>query len=280
MKYDMLSIASGRSVTLAGSTKYFAQDMHPDRVMREHDLMYMLEGDWSICQDEENYQLKKGDLIFLRAGSHHYSLTPCSPNTQTMYVHFSALPEDRYGVDVTSALALQMMQGDMLCIPTFTNCLEHPSIRITLQAIAERYLSAREDRERSMRLLLDVLLSDIAHCGHDNQIHGEDWVMRILRLMHTNPTHMFSLEEIAQQASTSVRTLSTRFRRATGQSVYRYQLNLKLDMALALIRSEPHRKIADIAVHFGFYDAYQFSKLFKKKFFFPPRHFQRTAIGK
>ena len=76
--------------------------------------------------------------------------------------------------------------------------------------------------------------------------------------------------ELAGTFCTSVRTLSHRFKKATGTSIHRYQLSLKLNLAHEQLPLYPNRGLRDIALSFGFYDEFQFSRLFKRQFGYSP----------
>jgi len=80
----------------------------------------------------------------------------------------------------------------------------------------------------------------------------------------------YSASELADSYYVSVRTISGRFKKATGESVHQYQINLKLDMAYDELPFSPNRPIRDVAKSYGFYDEYQFSKLFKRRFGIAP----------
>lgn len=272
--YDILTIGETREITLCGMSVYPMPEPHPDRVMLEHDLLFMDEGEWVICQDSAEYTVRQGDAMLLRAGSHHYSLTPCAPGTRTLYIHMTTAPTDRTDVPLTPQEAAAYASGGMVCLPTVIPCGQHAGIRRAMRDMAALFWSDREDRQRHMGLALNVLLSDLAYIARGRQAMAEPWLQRVLRQMRTDPSHMYSLAEIAEIARMSVRSLSSHFKRETGQTVHQYQLNLKLEMAFALVRTEPDRTLADIAANFGFYDAYHFSRLFKQRFGFSPRHFR------
>ena len=216
MKYDLLNVVQKRKVTLAGTNIYRIPTIHPDRTLQENDLLFINEGEWSICQDDESYRLMAGDMMLLRAYNHHYSLHHCLPNTQTLFVHFSPMPGDQYGVELPTQLSSDVVSGDRLQIATVTHCAEHSQPRTVMRDIIETYWSERQDKQRRMSMLLEVLLNELAHITYEAQMHKENWISNIIRLMYTNHSHMYSLSELAQQAGMSVRTLSERFRRATG----------------------------------------------------------------
>ena len=46
--------------------KYVIPTLHPNRKMSMHDFIYMLDGEWKIGQDGEEYHVKKGDVLIAR----------------------------------------------------------------------------------------------------------------------------------------------------------------------------------------------------------------------
>ncbi len=94
MSNTQLVLSNRREVTLCGTNIYPMPEMHPDRIMNEHDICYIYSGEQGIGQDDENFNLQSGDLIFLRAGSHHYGVNATSAGTRSMFIHFNRLPGD------------------------------------------------------------------------------------------------------------------------------------------------------------------------------------------
>lgn len=277
MKFDRLSLNPLRSIYLCGMNFYAEPDLHPDRVLAEHDLLYVMDGEWSLCQDETNHILRKDEAMFLRAGSHHYSIRPCSPNTRTIFVHFSKNENDQSSVELPIQALSEYCDGDFVLIPTVINCAQHGSVIRQMQRLMELYWSDREDKRRQLGLQLNLLLCELAYVYRERYAMNEEWLPRILENMRANPSIMYSVNELAQIAGMSARTLTTHFKRATGQSIHKYQINLKLEMAFTLVRTEPNRTLSDIASHFGFYDAYHFSRIFKNRYGFSPKHFRRST---
>ena len=50
MKMDLFQHDTARRVTLCGTNIYPFPEYHVDRIMAEHDLMYIHEGAWQIAQ--------------------------------------------------------------------------------------------------------------------------------------------------------------------------------------------------------------------------------------
>ena len=64
----------------------------------------------------------------------------------------------------------------------------------------------------------------------------------------------------------------------TGQSLHQYQINMKLDSAYRALR-DGAGSVKSVSERFGFCDPYYFSKMFKKKFGFPPKQIKGTMPG-
>ena len=99
---SFLRPGSGRRLGAANFVSYPEPSLHPDRVMNEHDLVFLIEGEWEVCQGGQRYLMEPGDVLFLEAGQHHYGETPCTPGTRTMYLHISASPQDGQPADALS----------------------------------------------------------------------------------------------------------------------------------------------------------------------------------
>lgn len=87
-KMGMHTISSGNYVTSVNGM------IHPDRIMKEHDFLYMLDGSWEICEDHETYQMQTNDLLILPAGRHHYGQKLCNPGNRHMYLHVQPTPAE------------------------------------------------------------------------------------------------------------------------------------------------------------------------------------------
>lgn len=61
--------------------------VHPDRVLPEHDFLYMLDGTWEVFEDGKKYEMESDDLLILSGGRHHYGEKLCNPGNRHMYFH-------------------------------------------------------------------------------------------------------------------------------------------------------------------------------------------------
>lgn len=272
MSYTILPMTNRRKVTLCGTNVYPVPEPHLDRILSEHDLLYIFSGEQPIAQDDEVYNLQTGDLILLRAGSHHYGTGPCSVNMRSLFIHFNVIPGDR-GEKFLSREEFEAQSSDII-LPTVIHCGQNNSVTNIINGIINLYWSHTPNKERRLTLLLNLLLDELASVALADDSRQEEWTVAVISMFRKHPERMYSLEEIAESVKMNVRTLSARFREITGESVHQYQLNMKLEAAYKALRGGT-RAIKDVAMSYGFNDAYYFSRLFKKKFGMSPKQVKR-----
>lgn len=273
MKYTALPVSLDRQVTLCGTNVYPAPEIHPDRVMNEHDLCYIYSGEQGVAQGDEQYTLQSGDLIFLRAGDHHYGTIPTAAGTRAMFIHFNRLPGDADCPPQDSS-AGEKKSSARFVLPTFMHIGQNNPAAELFNSIITSYWSHDAYRERRCVLLLNLLLDELNAIALADQPEKEEWSVSIINLFQRHPGKMYSLEELADIVGMNVRALSTRFRQVTGQSVHQYQMNYKLEMAYKQLRTGACT-VKDAAQSLGFCDAYYFSRQFKKKFGVSPKEIKQ-----
>lgn len=274
MSYTILNLSSKRQVTLCGTNVYPKPEPHLDRTLTEHDLLYIYSGEQAIAQEDENYTLQTGDIILLRAGAHHYGTAPCSVNMRSIFIHFNTLPGDRGEKYLTHEDVSAHTSGNTVCLPTVIHCGQQNECTRIINNIIDLYWSHKPNKERRLTLLLNLLLDELASIALESDAQREEWSVAVISLFRKHPERMYSLEEVAEIVQMNVRTLSARFREITGESIHQYQLNMKLESAYKDLRTGT-RTIKDVAMSYGFCDAYYFSRLFKKKFGMSPKQVKR-----
>ncbi len=254
-----------REVTLCNHNFSEEGIYHPDRIMEDYDFLFMQKGEWTIVEDGETFHIGPGQILVLEPGRHHLSIDKCSPKMRNVYIHMRAS-----GGDVPSGFDAAG-DGPRIYIGKLTDTTHHPELLHIFERIIETYFSY-EATERDMRcsIYLEELLLRLSDINAMQTKQTDVLVQEIIHRFHSNADRFYSTAELAESYYVSVRTISGRFKRATGESIHQYQINLKLDMAYDELPFSPNRPIRDVAKSYGFYDEYQFSKLFKRRFGIAP----------
>ena len=252
MIYNYLSKDTKRTIESCNFNQHICSK-HPDRILQEHDLLYVREGNWSITQDETDYTLKAGDVILLQSGHHHYGKFECDGIVKTSYIHFNVHKDDciKTRTDIS---------GNSYAFPMVVHCEDNPIIERYFNRVIYSFWDDDYYQKEKASLYLELLVCELSSVVSRKLSIADEIKMQIRK----TPGRFISGEEFAQMYNCSVRTISSKFKESTGISLHAWQMQLKCRMADELMQYEPTITLKEVAATYGFYDEYHFGKCFKK----------------
>ena len=265
----LLDLTDRRKVTICNHNFSREGILHPNRILDEYDLLLMQNGEWDIIEDNITYHLVPGSVLLLEPGKHHYSITKCSPMMRNIYIHFEYKTTD---ITCLFENSLPETNCNYLSVPKFCQTTKHSDIQHCFEKVIDSFL-AKDSADKNLRLSLslETLLLKLSDFSQAVYVTKTDiLISEIVHRFHCELDIFISPEELAKNYNVSVRTISGRFKKNTGMSIHQYQLQLKLNMAYDILPHSPGRSLRDIALSLGFYDEFQFSKLFKRQFGISP----------
>lgn len=272
--YYSFELSSQRKVVEANYNTFVNPLLHPNRVMQQHDFLYILEGDWEIALEEEGqceiFSLQKGDLIVLPASLHHYGTQLSSPNARNMYIHVEAVSgdhlEDQNGMNDTDM--------DFVVLPTVMHCGSHIEISKYFSEIIAVYWGDAVYKSKRLSSLFELLLCEMGELGASTPASSQclKFVSGIAQFLRSSPEIFFSVSEIARKFYVSEKTLNKRFKTVYNKTFYAWQMDQKLDMVYQSLHNNADITLKEIAVNYGFYDEFHLSRAFKKKFGVAPKY--------
>lgn len=239
--------------------------LHPDRVMEDHDLIYLLEGEWEIRQEPPGggepacYTLHEGDVLILEAGRHHDGLHPCRDGTRTVYLHVHGPGRAADSADVPTP--------SFLPLGTFLSCRRSPEVLRLFEAIAEQFAAASPLRETRLAALFQLLLAALWDAEHTPAPSpDEEFVQNVVRFLQENPHRFFHQKELAARFFVCEKTLSRRFSAVMGETPCQFQRKYRLEAVRAFLLSHPNVSLRQAAANFGFCDEFHLSKAYKQHY--------------
>lgn len=255
-------------VVSANRNTYLHPLMHSTRIMKEHDFIYIVEGEWELGLGSEMIHAKKDDVIVLPANVLHYGIKPCLENTKTIYIHVSVEAGDGYIGSLPSNISPFLTPVET-CISSQNN----PNVRKYFEQV---YLSKMENDENSASAWFMLLL-----CELSKQIRIKETKMgiaeRIRSILISGLNDNVSNGQVAEMIGHSVRSVETIFKNAYGITMHQFTLKKKLEQGKMYLESFPGMSVTDISQILGFYDVYHFSKAFKQMYGVSPSEHRASA---
>jgi AraC family transcriptional regulator, alkane utilization regulator len=107
---------------------------------------------------------------------------------------------------------------------------------------------------------------------------NDPYVGKALRLMHTNPVHDWTVDELARDVAVSRSVLAQRFTDLVGEAPMRYLANWRMQLAKQMMR-EGARNIQEVATKVGYDSEAAFNRAFKRATGSPPATWRKSAFG-
>ena len=252
MLYNFLASTEKRVITTCNFNQHI-YSKHPDRIMHEHDLIYIRDGEWEISQDGIDYPIRTGDVMLLQGGHHHYGTVRSARPVKTCYIHFSS--------DSTDFIDKARDSADLFFqFPIVVSCADNPIIEKFFSRVIYSFWDDNRYSHKKAAAYLDLLLCELSN----TEQRKSSVVNEIQMLIRKTPNRFISNAEFAALAHCSIRTISTKFKAETGFSLHAWQLQMKCKMADELMQYEPSITLKEVAATYGFCDEYHCGKCFKK----------------
>ena len=264
----MLEKMALREITSANYITPVNGMVHPDRIMDEHDFLYILDGEWEVWEEGTPYSLVQDDLLILAAGRHHYGKKLCNPGNRHMYFHVKPTEQE--------CLSPQSVSPSLFSCHTLVHCQDHPHIRQYFQDLISAYWSSRTERENRLSLLFNMILCEISELfSCKSRITPTDsLVEEVEQQIRSHPQIFYTSEEMAACHFICARTLNNHFLKSFQKTFYAFQMETHLEMVRHFLIYQPKATLREAALNFGFYDEFHLSKAFKKRYGISPSRFR------
>lgn len=272
--YYAFELSAQRKIAESNYNTFVNPLLHPNRVMQQHDFLYIVDGEWEIALENEGqceiFSVQRGDLIILPAQFHHYGTKLCSPNARNMYLHAETLRGDH----LVHKEELQTAGRNFVVLPTVIPCGNRIEISRYFSEIITTCWGDAIYRTQRLSRLFDLLLCELGELqtGVSTTSQCTAFVNEVARFLRSNPELFFSVSEISRKFHVSEKTLNKRFKIIYHKTFYAWQMDQKLDMVYQSLHNNVDITLREVAINYGFYDEFHLSRAFKHKFGVAPKY--------
>lgn len=261
---------------------------YPERLIYDHELLYVQTGDIEVYINGKAYHATTGSLVYFGAGVPHRIKVLKGKEANFLGIHFDYFDEHEVARDEDIIVVEPNPGPDRFCAEPRIEELAVPSVtpvRIppaSIVAAMERVIEEFTLRQSGYEAIVRGLMLQI--------------IVELLRVPSTGAaeaSHLAKLEELrrwiqqhygsdctnavlAARANWNEDYLAKLFKAAFGLTPNKYVQSIRLREAKRLLR-ESSLSIEEIAGLTGYADLHYFSRLFRQREGLPPREYRRLA---
>lgn len=266
----------------------FVEDLNPtflftwkgkrshDEKYHSHDhleLAFMMSGSGQYRIDDKVYDVKEGDLLILNPGTGHQGLVKETPNTLTEF--FVGVADIQFKNQPHNTLPLPA-EGPIIHT---SGEFRQKMAKICASMEAEnavcwqgRYFMLKAYLMQMLLLIVKQQSEPVeVKTGYAFESVNKKYVVeQIINYFEDHYAEKISLDSIAENMYLSPFYISRIFKSEIGDTPIHYLINIRLERAKELLEAGFGGSIQEVAGQVGYEDAYHFSKLFKKRYGYPP----------
>ncbi len=294
------AVESLRSVSFAKVQTFSGDALLPKSHPSNHVILYLENGTLELTINKRTMELHSDDVLVLHSSDEFHSLHSVSDTSTVIHIQFPGnradepfsyynMPQYHYprnGIPVSGVPRNEMrsMFTVMSQTPTGQNnakkvqlssllhCQRYPYSKILFEEIVNAYSSLDKNRDTKLNHMINLLLCILEECDHD-ELPDDVIASQIVTMIQQNPQIYYTNKDFSKYFYICDKTLNHRFKNVYSKSIYEYQTEYKLELVRNTLLSHPSIKLSELAMNYGFYDAFHLSKLFKKQYGRSPRQY-------
>ncbi|MBE5863314.1 MAG: helix-turn-helix transcriptional regulator [Lachnospiraceae bacterium] len=272
------------SVSLCGYLSTDTGFVHPDRVLDVNVLLYVEEGSFHIFEEEEEFTVEAGDLLFLKQGLHHFGDVKCPKGTKWFFVHFhleegdggrELAPYERFLYTETEEPRVRACH----VLPK-TIHIERGTRIFSRFMTLERMFSSR-DYSANLNLnayLYEILMDIYEQTISERHIDGKsEKVQKMMTFLDERSDRPFDSGELEEFMGLTFKHLNLLFKQTTGTTLWKYHSSARTERAKRLLAATT-LSIGEISDALHFESPYYFCNVFKKQTGIAPSQYRKENL--
>lgn len=238
-----------------------------------HRLFYITDGNGIISVEGTEYTLKPGSAIIIKSGAEYFwntesakiiaiSFDYTSKFADVTDVDFSLYRSDNFN---PSSILEHLNFEDAEILNKSVYIPNASSVEYMLRALSSVYLLKEKFTKELLSSYMKSVITALVHniYSDNNTTKNTDTVRRIISYIQANYSQNITNSHIAEAFHFNYSYVNRVFKKSTGQSIHKFLIDYRMDMAKELLRTE-NSSVTSIAFSVGYTDTHNFVKSFKR----------------
>ena len=250
---------------------------HADRIIDFNVLIYVIEGTIYVTENDIDYTVNAGEMLFLKSGIRHFGKREIPKGTRWHFVHFYFDEQPDLEEFVPNSTPIQQYEPVKFSrvLPKFMSNLSGGRIERKICELTDYFHSDDRMKKWNINLLLHNLLTEIAIYDiiDEATVTLSDKISDYLNAHYTEP---FSAKALEKKFSFSYKYMAAVFKKETGKTMQQYHTLLRMNEACRLLKSTL-MTIGEISERVGYQDMLYFSRCFHSSCGMSPTEYRRSV---
>lgn len=277
--YNTVLPIPGACDYLAAAEPFF----HADRVADFHVMIYVTEGTIYVTEDDIDYAIHEGELLFLKSGIRHYGKRETRRGTCWHFAHFY-LPEPALDRLPTNNLDFNPAIPDgktdiipsKLLLPKMLTGLTDSTLARHIAEFTELFHSPADSQKWLIPTRLFQLLSEIAFY-ESPAAKAQTLSDRICSYLTEHYREPFSAAILEHEFFLSYQHMAAVFKKEKHLTMQQFHTQVRMNTACKLLRSTL-LPIGEISASVGYSDMLYFSRCFHAATGMSPTAYRKRAL--
>lgn len=272
------------SISLCGYLSTDTGFVHPDRVLDVNVLLYVEAGGFHLFEEEEEFTVEAGDLLFLKQGLHHFGDLKCPKGTKWFFVHFH-LKEGDEGRELAPYERFLYTEAEESGVRAYhmlpkTLHIGKGSRIFSRFMTLDRMFSSRDyGANLNLNAYLYEILMDIYEQGiSERHVDGKsEKVLKMMTFLDEWADRPFDSGKLEEHMGLTFKHLNLLFKQTTGTTLWKYHCSVRTERAKRLLATTT-LSIGEISDVLHFESPYYFCNAFKKQTGCSPSRFRKENL--
>ena len=265
-----MPVLSGCDLCAAAESFY-----HADRTVDFNILIYVLDGVIYVTEEETDYEVNEGELLFLKSGLHHYGKLEIPKGTRWYFVHFYF--NDNIEIPAFMPDNSEIRQYEPVCfryeLPKKLAGIQGSILEQKIKAFIDYFHSSDEMKRWNINMKLSELLTEVCFYGEQQSLSLSD---KICHFLSEHISEQFSAASLEKQFFLSYKYMANVFKSEKGITMQQYHNKIRMNTAQTYLKSTL-MSVGEISGKLGFNDMLYFSKCFKAFSGISPTEYRKIA---